>query len=140
MSDLTERLRKMAMNLTTSPISSALFEAEERIQELEQKLRTTSLEALAISDTNNEMAVRVAEAEKDYHEERKARYAAQSQVEYLSNALAGMLDVWSGYPMPECDAAISAMQLVGIDRWSAQAALGSDITSDDLIEAAGLTK
>ncbi len=63
---------------------------------------------------------------------------AEAEVKVLSGALAGMLDIWSGYPTPECDAAISAMQYIGVDRWSARAAL--EITSDDLIEAAGLSK
>jgi hypothetical protein len=65
---------------------------------------------------------------------------AEAEVKVLSGALAGMLDVWSGYQITECDAAIMAMQFIGIDRWSAQAALEADTTSDDLIEAAGITK
>jgi len=67
-------------NTRSDPSNTLIEEQAARIEELEQKLRTTSLEALAISDTNNEMAVRIAEAEKDYHEERKARYAAQSEL------------------------------------------------------------
>ena len=36
-------------------LSTLIEEQSSRIEELEQKLRTTSLEALAISDTNNEL-------------------------------------------------------------------------------------
>ncbi len=44
----------------------------------------------------------------------------------LAEALAGMLDVWSGYSMPETDAAILAMQEAGYDRWSMQASIDVD--------------
>lgn len=44
-------------------INALIEEQAARIEQLEQKLRTTSLEALSISDTNNEMAVRIAELE-----------------------------------------------------------------------------
>lgn len=56
-------------------------------------------------------------------EANEATEKAGLEVKVLSGALAGMLDAWSGYPTPECDAAISAMQYIGIDRWSAQAAI-----------------
>jgi chromosome condensin MukBEF ATPase and DNA-binding subunit MukB len=46
-------------------LNTLIEEQAARIEELEQKLRTTSLEALAISDTNNDMAMRIAELEND---------------------------------------------------------------------------
>lgn len=82
--------------------------------------------------------VQVSGLNKSVHDYMGRAEKAEEEVKVLSGALAGMLDVWSGYPTPECDAAITAMQYIGIDRWSAQAAL--EITSDDLIEAAGLSK
>lgn len=39
----------------------------------------------------------------------------------LKDALARMLDSFGGYVTPEVDAAISAMQAIGVDRWSMQA-------------------
>lgn len=39
----------------------------------------------------------------------------------LKDALAAMLDLWSGYECPEVDAAIAVMQEIGEDRWSMQA-------------------
>ena len=48
------------------------WEAAGRIEEIEQKLRTTYLEALAISDTNNELQARLSEAVKVLEEVTKA--------------------------------------------------------------------
>jgi len=39
----------------------------------------------------------------------------------LGDALAGMLDAFGGYMLPEVDAGITAMQSIGVDRWSANA-------------------
>lgn len=38
----------------------------------------------------------------------------------LVKALSGMLDSFGGYSIPEVDAAITAMQDLGLDRWSMQ--------------------
>lgn len=84
-----------------------LYAANSRIEELEQKLRTTSLEALAISDTNNEMAVRIAELQAEVQqldqsarEARGAAYAwetrdeaSQARLSEAVKVLEGLLDV-----------------------------------------------
>lgn len=82
MSDLIERLNEEAMRLSgrsldrgcaDSGISSNLAdEAAARIDELDQKLLTTSLEALAISDTNKELQARLSGAVKVLEEMTKA--------------------------------------------------------------------
>lgn len=41
----------------------------------------------------------------------------------LVTALSGMLDIFGGYSIPECDAAIAAMQALGLDRWSMQSSM-----------------
>ena len=64
------------------------WEAASRIEELEQNLRTTSLEALAISDTNNEFQARIAELEKAL-----AFYADVSK--YPSPLTGGMGALWT---------------------------------------------
>lgn len=41
----------------------------------------------------------------------------------LVKVIADILDCWSGYATPEMDAAITAMQSLGLDRWSMQASM-----------------
>lgn len=65
------------------------------------------------------------ERKKQQDRERMQRKRSEQSetIEKLTDALAAMLDAWSGYPTPECDAAIAAMQSLGIDRWSAQSSI-----------------
>lgn len=64
-------------------VQSQLVASQTHIEELEQKLRTTSLEALAISDTNNELQARIAELERERDEylERSIAHDGQRQIE-----------------------------------------------------------
>lgn len=49
----------------------------------------------------------------------------------LIRALAGMLDSFGGYVTPEVDAAITAMQKCGIDRWSMDAQMKAVNVGDE---------
>lgn len=48
---------------------------------------------------------------------------AAERIDALAKALAGMLDSFGGYSTRECDAAITVMQNLGLDRWSMQASM-----------------
>lgn len=50
--------------------------------------------------------------------------ATATLADRLARALAGMLDLFGGYETAENDAAISAMQAYGVDRWSMVADMG----------------
>jgi hypothetical protein len=56
----------------------------------------------------------------------------------LVKALAGLLDTFGGYPIPECDAAITVMQSLGLDRWSMQSSMEkSSINANVIPDAVG---
>lgn len=51
---------------------------------------------------------------------------AAEHIERLHAALAGMLDAFGGYVIPEVDTAIAAMQVAGLDRWSMQSQMEAE--------------
>jgi hypothetical protein len=55
---------------------------------------------------------------------------AAPHTEALADALAGMLDAFGGYFCSEVDAAISAMEAIGRDRWSMDAQMRMQEASD----------
>lgn len=57
------------------------------------------------------------------------QHEAAEHIDRLHAALAGMLDAFGGYCTKEVDAAISAMQIAGLDRWSMQAQIDRDSSS-----------
>ena len=63
--------------------------------------------------------------------------AQAAAITELSAALAGMLDEFGGYVIPAVDAAITAMQNLGKDRWSLQAHFAQGIEARSA-ETAGL--
>ena len=78
-------------------------DAAARIEELEQKLRTTSLEALAISDTNNEFQARIAGLEDVLEEKRENINELRGLLEYSENSIALLERKWQ-FQMDRADA------------------------------------
>lgn len=73
----------------------------------------------------------VASVEGDYgeHGEGEANARLIAAAPDLKQAIAGLLDTFGGYNCPEVDAAITAMQKVGEDRWSMQSQMAANPTA-----------
>lgn len=92
---------------------------------------------MSYPDTIARLESQVAQLQSARMDEARERDRLRAQRDALVKALAAMLDTFGGYSgVPACDEAITAMQALGLDRWSMQASMEKSAINANVTPAA----